>query len=93
MASIQTIRKGDVIIERRNGKDVMIPVRKVEFNACSTRGVHVNTNMCYDFNAVVHVVEGEATLGDLKQALEVETEIEYDADREWALDREEGLLV
>lgn len=54
-ASIQRVVKGDVIVERINGKKRMTPVARVEFNACSSNGVHINRSMCYDFNAVVDI--------------------------------------
>lgn len=66
-SSVQKLVKGDIIIERVNGKNRMTPVRQLEFNACSTKGVHVNRNMCYDFNAVVDLVDGESTLGDMEK--------------------------
>lgn len=69
MSSIQRITKGDIIVERVGAKNKMIPVRKVEFNACSSMGVHVNTNMCYDYNAVVQLADGDGTLSDLETAL------------------------
>lgn len=69
-SSIQVVYKGDIIVERVNGKNRMIPVRKVEFDACSSKGVHINTSMCYDYNAVVELVDGEATLGDLQKTAE-----------------------
>jgi hypothetical protein len=67
-ASVQCLAKGDIIVERANGKNRMIPVKQVEFNACSSRGVHVNRSMCYNYNDVVDLVEGEGTLGDLEKA-------------------------
>lgn len=70
MASILGIRKGDIIVERINGKKSMTPVRHVEFNACSKRGVHVNRNSCYDNTAVVDLVLGEETLGDARDIIE-----------------------
>jgi hypothetical protein len=69
MASILDVRKGDIIVERNNGKKSMIPVRKVEFFVCSTKGVHVNDNACYDNTAVVTLVAGEGTLSDLESGL------------------------
>lgn len=69
MASILDIRKGDIIVERANGKKSMTPVRHVEFNACSKRGVHVNRNLCYDSSAVIQLVQGEGTLGDLEDEI------------------------
>ena len=70
MASILGIRKGDIIVERVNGKKSMTPVRHVEFNACSKRGVHVNRNSCYDNTAMVDLVLGEETLGDARDIVE-----------------------
>lgn len=70
MSSIQNISKGDIIVERVNGKNRMTPVRKVEFNACSSMGVHINTSMCYDFNAVVQLADAEGTVKDLEEAIE-----------------------
>lgn len=67
--NVQRLLKGDIIIERVNGKRRMTPVTKVEFNACSSHGVHVNRSMCYDFNAVVDLVDGEGTLGDLEKEM------------------------
>lgn len=66
-SSVQRIVRGDIIIERVNGKNRMTPVKQVEFNACSSNGVHVNRSMCYDYNAVVDLVDGEGTLGDLEK--------------------------
>lgn len=66
-SSVQRIVRGDIIIERVNGKNRMTPVKHVEFNACSSNGVHVNRSMCYDYNAVVDLVDGEGTLGDLEK--------------------------
>jgi hypothetical protein len=74
--SVQTLAKGDVIIERGSGKPRMTPVTKVEFNACSTHGVHVNRNACYDFNATVEVVQSEGTLGDLQDAVDSDEVLE-----------------
>jgi hypothetical protein len=79
-SSIQRIVKGDIIIERVNGKKRMIPVSKVEFNACSTYGVHINRSMCYDFNAVVDLVEGESTLGDMEKEMAGLGDLEEDFD-------------
>jgi hypothetical protein len=67
-SSVQRLVKGDIIIERSNGKNRMTPVRRIEFNACSSYGVHVNGNECYDYNAVVDVVLGEGSLSDLEEA-------------------------
>jgi hypothetical protein len=74
--SVQTLAKGDVIIERGSGKPRMTPVTKVEFNACSTHGVHVNRNACYDFNATVEVVQSEGTLGDLRDTIDSDEVLE-----------------
>lgn len=65
--SVQRIVKGDIIIERVNGKNRMTPVKQIEFNACSSNGVHVNRSMCYDYNAVVDLVDSEGSLGDLEK--------------------------
>lgn len=70
MSSVQNITKGDIIVERISGKNRMIPIRKVEFNACSSKGVHVNTSMCYDHNAVVQLVDSDGTITDLESALD-----------------------
>lgn len=67
--SIQKVVKGDIIVERVNGKNRMTPVTKVEFNACSSKGVHINRNACYDFNAVVNLVDGEGTVSDLDREI------------------------
>lgn len=75
-SSVQKLVKGDIIVERVNGKKRMIPVKQVEFNACSTHGVHVNRNMCYDFNAVVDLVMGEGTVSDLEEAIDGLVEVE-----------------
>lgn len=66
-SSVQRIVKGDIIIERVNGKKRMTPVKQVEFNACSSHGVHVNRSMCYEYNAVVDLVDSEGSLGDLEK--------------------------
>lgn len=84
MSSVQNINKGDIIVERVNGRKRMTPVRKVEFNACSTKGVHVNTSMCYDFNAVVELVDGDGTLKDLEEAV---SDIPADYEDEGQLDK------
>jgi hypothetical protein len=74
--SVQTLAKGDVIIERGSGKPRMTPVTKVEFNACSTHGVHVNRNACYDFTATVEVVQSEGTLSDLRDTVDSDEALE-----------------
>lgn len=76
-ASIQRVVKGDIIIERANGKKRMTPVTKVEFSACSSKGVHINRSACYDFNAVVELVDGEKNLGEMQDEME---EFEEDLD-------------
>lgn len=76
--SIQRLLKGDIIIERVNGKRRMTPVTKVEFNACSSHGVHVNRSMCYEFNAVVDVVDGDGNLGDLEKEMSGLGDLEED---------------
>jgi hypothetical protein len=72
----QRVVKGDIIIERDNGKNRMIPVRKVQHTVCSRVKVHIN-DLCYDWNAVVQLVDGEGTVKDLEAAID-ELE-EYDA--------------
>lgn len=71
MASVLAISlvKGDVIIERVAGKKRMTPVTKVEVNACSSRGVHVNRNMCFDATTPVEVAYAEMTLADLAEEM------------------------
>jgi hypothetical protein len=76
--SVQNLVKGDVIVERVNGKNRMTPVTKVEFNACSTHGVHVNRSMCYEFNAVVNLMDEESTLGDLEKEFTALGDLEED---------------
>lgn len=76
--SVQRLVKGDVIVERVNGKNRMTPVTKVEFNACSTHGVHVNRSMCYEFNAVVNLMDEESTLGDLEKEFTALGDLEED---------------
>lgn len=66
MAKIETVIKGDIIVERSNGKNRMIPVRKVEHNVCSKRSVHINDNACYDWGTDIRLAEAEGTLGDLE---------------------------
>jgi hypothetical protein len=88
-ASVQRLAKGDIIVERVNGKNRMIPVKQVEFNACSTRGVHVNRNMCYGPMDVVDLVEGEGTLGDLEKAASGLGDLEEDFDPEVVVDLSE----
>lgn len=85
--NIQRLLKGDIIIERVNGKRRMTPVTKVEFNACSSHGVHVNRSMCYDFNAVVDIVDGEGSLADMEKELtglgDLESDLEEAVDEAW----------
>lgn len=66
MAKIQHVTKGDIIVERGNGKNRMTPVRKIEHNVCSKPSVHINGNECYDWGTDVRIVHGEETLGDLE---------------------------
>lgn len=69
-ASIQSVLRGDIIVERVAGKRRMTPVKTIEFNACSSHGVHINRSMCYDSSAVVELVDGQGTLGDLEKEIE-----------------------
>lgn len=72
-SSITRVRKGDIIVERSNGKNRMTPVRKVDFLSCSSYGVHINDKDCYEYSAVVQLVDGEGTLGDLRDEVELGT--------------------
>lgn len=87
MAKIQSVVKGDIIVERANGKKRMIPVRKVALNACSKKGVHINNNACYDWGTDVNLVEGEGTLADLEKEMtglgDVEGDVEEAVDESW----------
>lgn len=80
MARIETVVKGDIIVERVGGKNRMIPVRKVELNACSKRSVHINSNACYDWGTHVRIAEGEGTLGDLEKEMSGLGDLEEDFD-------------
>lgn len=64
----QRVVKGDILIERDNGKKRMILVKKVQHTVCSRTKVHIN-DLCYDWNAVVDLAEADGTLGDLETAL------------------------
>lgn len=55
--SISNARTGDTIVEGRS----RIEIRKIEHNACSTRGTHVNRSMCYDRGSMVHLEVGSVT--------------------------------
>lgn len=67
---IQDVNKGDIIVEYKNGKKSMTPVRKIELNACSKPSVHINGRECYDWNTPVVIATGDETLGDLRDAVE-----------------------
>jgi hypothetical protein len=67
---VQTVSKGDIIVERISGKKRMTPVRKIEVNACSKPSVHINTRDCYDWGTYVEIAMSDETLGDLEEALE-----------------------
>ncbi len=69
MAKIQTVVKGDVILERIDGKNRMTPVRSVDYNACSKPSVHINNNECYDWGTDVRLVEADQTLGDIEKEM------------------------
>jgi hypothetical protein len=96
VAKIQNVVKGDVIIERANGKNRMTPVRQVVINACSKRGVHINNNACYDWGTDVRIVEGEGNLGDLEKEMTGLGDLEEDLDvdvREAIFEEMADLLV
>lgn len=80
MAKIQHVTKGDIIVERHNGKNRMTPVNKVELNACSKRSVHINGNACYDWGTDVRIAEGDGTLGDLEKEVAGLGDLEEDFD-------------
>ncbi len=87
-SSVQKLVKGDIIVERVNGKKRMTPVTKVEFNACSSKGVHVNRSMCYDFNAVVELEDQETILDDLEAEFDDGADIDAEIDRQGSTDAE-----
>lgn len=88
MAKIQDVVKGDIIIERASGKNRMIPVKKVELNACSKASVHINNNACYDWGTDVQVAKGEGTLGDLEKEMtglgDLEEDLDVNVEDAWA---------
>lgn len=66
---INDVKPGDVIKEQR-GKG--IEVTKVELNACSSRGVHINGKYCWDSGAPIVLSKTgknaqETALGDLEE--------------------------
>lgn len=76
MARIESVVKGDIIVERVNGKNRMIPVRRVDINRCSKPSVHINDSACYDWGTDVRLADGEGTLADLEEVVgEVEDEV------------------
>lgn len=79
-ASVQALVRGDILIERVAGKKRMTPVRQIEFNACSSHGVHINRSMCFDSTAVVDISDGEGTLGDLEKEMSGLGDLEEDFD-------------
>lgn len=81
MAKIQSVVKGDIIVERINGKNRMTPVRKVEHNVCSKPSVHINGNQCWDWNQDVRLAEAEGTLGDLEKETAALGDLEEDWDK------------
>jgi hypothetical protein len=78
MARIESVVKGDIIIERVAGRNRMIPVKKVEHNTCSKPSVHINNNACYDWGTHVRIAEGEGTLGDLEMEVSGMGDLEED---------------
>lgn len=66
---INNVKPGDIIKER-GGKG--IEVKKVQLNACSSRGVHINDKFCWDSGAPVVLAKvgkdaEETALGDLNE--------------------------
>jgi hypothetical protein len=66
--SVEELVKGDIILEGRSE----IKVNKVVNFACSSRGTHVNGNLCYDRGIRVRTKEGvvpkeETGLEDLEE--------------------------
>ena len=76
--NIQLVEEGDIIVE---GK-AKIAVRRVERNACSKKGVHINDNACYDNTAHVVVIQGER---ELPSDVVEETHDEGNFDADWDL--------
>jgi len=68
--SITAVQKGDIIIDGRD----RIEVNRIEHNACSSRGTHVNRRYCYNQTDSVDIRPGKAEskhfeesgLGDLE---------------------------
>jgi hypothetical protein len=54
--SITAVQKGDTIIDGRD----RIEVSRIEHNACSSKGTHVNRRICYDRTDVVDIRPGKA---------------------------------
>lgn len=61
---ISEVKPGDTIKERGKG----IEVTKIERNACSSRGVHINGKYCYESGAQVSVTRPrtEASVSDME---------------------------
>lgn len=51
MPAIETVQVGDVIVE---GRDQTV-ITKVEVDACSSRGTHINNKYCYDRGSFVQL--------------------------------------
>ena len=69
--SITQVRKGDVILEGRDRTEV----KKIEHNACSSFGTHINDRECWDRHTRVQIKPAthaeskhfeESGLGDLQ---------------------------
>lgn len=56
LVRITEVHKGDIIIEDQGE----ITVRKIEHEACSSKGTHVNDRGCYDRYAKVNIKVGRA---------------------------------
>jgi hypothetical protein len=69
VASIMSVRVGDVIVERNGSKKSMIPVKSISYKSCSSMGVHVNNNACYDSTAVVEIIQEDADISFEESAL------------------------
>lgn len=65
ITTINNVNRGD-IIKSSGGKG--IEVKKVELNACSSRGVHINDKYCWDSEAPVSVTRpsAEASISDME---------------------------
>lgn len=59
---IQDIKIGDYIKESRGSG---FRVDKLDFLSCSSRGVHVNSKYCYEWDSEVSIVEKEPEYVDI----------------------------